>query len=300
MRRKPRRRNAGRSAEAGSASPRRQRRPAKRALPRRSPRPEQREAPAKAAAARRQATRIFSSPLARRLAKEANVDLARVSGSGPHGRVIARDIEAAKSGKGLAAPAAAPAAGAAAPAMAPSMSDQQIRALYEEGSYEFVPHDGMRRTIAQRLTAAAQSMPVFYLTIDCDIGRLHGRARGDQCRRAERRGRQARLQALGQRLRHQGAGARLAAQPRNQCDLDRGRHAAAQAFRHRRRGGAAVRPDHPDRAQRRDEIALRHLQRDEATSPPARARRSSSRTNTRAARRRCPTSACTASRISPR
>jgi pyruvate dehydrogenase E2 component (dihydrolipoamide acetyltransferase) len=52
------------------------------------------------------------------------------------------------------------------------MSDQQIRALYEDGSYEVIPHDGMRRTIAQRLTAAAQSMPVFYLTIDCDIGKL--------------------------------------------------------------------------------------------------------------------------------
>ena len=52
------------------------------------------------------------------------------------------------------------------------MSDQQIRALYEEGSYELVPHDGMRRTIAQRLTASVQTIPHFYLTIDCDIGRL--------------------------------------------------------------------------------------------------------------------------------
>ena len=129
------------------------------------------KAEAPATAPRPAGARTFSSPLARRLAKEANVDLARVSGSGPHGRVIARDIEAAKSGQGLRAPAATPTA-AAAPAMAPSMSDQQVRALYEEGSYEFVPHDGMRRTIAQRLTAAAQSMPVFYLTVDCDIGRL--------------------------------------------------------------------------------------------------------------------------------
>jgi pyruvate dehydrogenase E2 component (dihydrolipoamide acetyltransferase) len=118
------------------------------------------------------ASRIFSSPLARRLAKEAGIDVGRIEGSGPHGRVIARDVEAAKSGRGLRAPSAAPAAGAPAPVIAPSMSDQQIRALYEEGSYEVVPHDGMRRTIAQRLTAAAQSMPVFYLTIDCDIGKL--------------------------------------------------------------------------------------------------------------------------------
>jgi len=114
--------------------------------------------------------RIFSSPLARRLAKEAGIDVARINGSGPHGRVIARDVEEAKSGKGLKAPAASPAAGA--PSIAPSMSDKQILGLYEEGSYELVPHDSMRKTIAQRLTAATQSMPTFYLTIDCDIGKL--------------------------------------------------------------------------------------------------------------------------------
>src|SRR5580693_3635192 len=113
--------------------------------------------------------RIFSSPLARRLAKDANIDLGRVQGTGPHGRVIARDIEAAKSGQGLRAPATAP---ASAPLVAPSMSDQQIRALYDDGSYDFVPHDGMRRTIAQRLTASVQTIPHFYLTIDCDIGKL--------------------------------------------------------------------------------------------------------------------------------
>jgi pyruvate dehydrogenase E2 component (dihydrolipoamide acetyltransferase) len=115
--------------------------------------------------------RVFSSPLARRLAKEAGIDLARIAGSGPHGRVIARDVEGAKSGAPLKAPAAAP-AGAPAPAIAPSMSDQQIRALYEEGSYEVVPHDGMRRTIAQRLTASTQTIPHFYLTVDCNIGKL--------------------------------------------------------------------------------------------------------------------------------
>jgi pyruvate dehydrogenase E2 component (dihydrolipoamide acetyltransferase) len=113
--------------------------------------------------------RIFSSPLARRLAKEAGIELARIVGSGPHGRVIARDVEEAKSGKGLKAPAAAP---SGAPSIAPSMSDKQILALFEPGSYEIVPHDGMRRTIAQRLTASIQSIPHFYLTIDCDIGKL--------------------------------------------------------------------------------------------------------------------------------
>jgi pyruvate dehydrogenase E2 component (dihydrolipoyllysine-residue acetyltransferase) len=113
--------------------------------------------------------RTFSSPLARRLAKEAGIDVARITGTGPHGRVIARDVAEAKSGKGLKAPAAAP---GAAPSIAPSMSDKQILALYEPGSYEVVPHDGMRRTIAQRLTAAVQTIPTFYLTIDCEIGKL--------------------------------------------------------------------------------------------------------------------------------
>jgi len=115
--------------------------------------------------------RIFSSPLARRLAKDAGIDIGRIQGTGPHGRIIARDVETAKTGGGLKAPAATPAAGAT-PMIAPSMSDQQIRALYEDGSYEVVPHDGMRRTIAQRLTASVQTIPHFYLTVDCDIGKL--------------------------------------------------------------------------------------------------------------------------------
>ena len=113
--------------------------------------------------------RVFSSPLARRLAREAGIELARINGSGPHGRIVARDVEDAKSGKGLKAPAAVPAAG---PSIAPSMSDKQILALFQEGSYEIVPHDGMRRTIAQRLTASVQTVPHFYLTMDCDIGKL--------------------------------------------------------------------------------------------------------------------------------
>jgi len=125
-------------------------------------------APAPAAQANGHA-RTFSSPLARRLAKEAGIDLARINGSGPHGRVIARDVEEAKSGKGLKAPAAAP---AGTPSIAPSMSDKQILALFEPDSYEVVPHDGMRRTIAQRLTASVQTVPHFYLTMDCDIGKL--------------------------------------------------------------------------------------------------------------------------------
>jgi pyruvate dehydrogenase E2 component (dihydrolipoamide acetyltransferase) len=122
------------------------------------------------AAAPQSGNRIFSSPLARRLARDAGIDISRIQGSGPRGRVVARDVEAALSGKGLKAPAAAP---APAPMIAPAgPSDEQIRALYEEGSYDVVPHDGMRRTIAQRLTQSTQTIPHFYLTMDCNIGKL--------------------------------------------------------------------------------------------------------------------------------
>jgi pyruvate dehydrogenase E2 component (dihydrolipoamide acetyltransferase) len=117
--------------------------------------------------------RVFSSPLARRLAREAGIELSRVEGSGPHGRIIARDIEQAKQGKGLRAPAATPAAGVAAaapPVLAPS--DEAIRALYEADSYDFVPHDQMRRIIAQRLVLAKQTIPHFYLTVTCTIDAL--------------------------------------------------------------------------------------------------------------------------------
>jgi pyruvate dehydrogenase E2 component (dihydrolipoamide acetyltransferase) len=165
---KPAEAPAAKSAEPPAAKPA----PAPAAAPAQKPAatgPTQAAAPQAAASQANGHARVFSSPLARRLAKEAGIDIARVNGSGPHGRIVARDVEGAKSGKGLKAPAAAP---GAAPAIAPAMSDKQILSLFEEGSYEIVPHDGMRRTIAQRLTAATQSVPTFYLTIDCEIGRL--------------------------------------------------------------------------------------------------------------------------------
>src|SRR5262245_616232 len=109
--------------------------------------------------------RIFASPLARRLARDAGIDVARVQGSGPHGRVIARDIAAAREGKGLRAAPAGVAAGAPAMAPVPAPSDDKIRALFAPGSFEVVPHDNMRKIIAQRLQQAKQTIPHFYLTI---------------------------------------------------------------------------------------------------------------------------------------
>ncbi len=118
--------------------------------------------------------RIFASPLARRLAREGGIDLARVTGSGPHGRIVKADIEAVASGKApVAAPAAAPAAPAAArPPVAPSMSDEQVMKLFEPGEYDIVPHDNIRKIVARRLVEAKQTIPHFYLTIDTEIDAL--------------------------------------------------------------------------------------------------------------------------------
>jgi pyruvate dehydrogenase E2 component (dihydrolipoamide acetyltransferase) len=98
------------------------------------------------------------TPLARRLAGERGIDLSRVSGSGPHGRIVARDVENAAPARGL--------------AMAAGASAAQVKALFEGVAYEEVPLDSMRRTIATRLIEAKQTVPHFYLTADIDIGRL--------------------------------------------------------------------------------------------------------------------------------
>tara|TARA_R110002124_G_scaffold63350_22_gene173240 strand:- start:12813 stop:14213 length:1401 start_codon:yes stop_codon:yes gene_type:complete len=118
--------------------------------------------------------KVFASPLARRMAKEAGIDVAAISGSGPKGRVVKTDVEAAKSGKtplnaAAAAPAGAPASGGAA---ATGMTKAQVLALYEEGTYELVPNDGMRKVVAARLTESKQTVPHFYLNLDCRIDAL--------------------------------------------------------------------------------------------------------------------------------
>jgi pyruvate dehydrogenase E2 component (dihydrolipoamide acetyltransferase) len=100
----------------------------------------------------------FVTPLARRLAAEAGIDLSHTTGSGPHGRIVARDLESTPRPVRT--------------ALTEGPSAAEIRALYPEGSYEEVPLDGMRRTIAARLTQAIQTIPHFYLTTDIAIGRL--------------------------------------------------------------------------------------------------------------------------------
>ena len=116
--------------------------------------------------------RVFASPLARRIAKDAGVDVTALTGSGPHGRIVKVDVETAiASGGAKAAPAAKAPGGAPAPAPKP-MSDDQVLKLFAEGSYELVPHDNMRKTIARRLVEAKSTIPHFYLTLDCELDAL--------------------------------------------------------------------------------------------------------------------------------
>ncbi|WP_404934208.1 pyruvate dehydrogenase complex dihydrolipoamide acetyltransferase [Nitratireductor sp. L15S-10] len=112
---------------------------------------------------------VRASPLARRLAKEVGLDLAAISGSGPKGRIVKADVEAAAKDGGAKSAEAAP---SAAPAAQPAMSDDQVMKLFEEGSYELIPHDSMRKTIARRLVEAKSTVPHFYLTLDCEIDAL--------------------------------------------------------------------------------------------------------------------------------
>jgi pyruvate dehydrogenase E2 component (dihydrolipoamide acetyltransferase) len=104
---------------------------------------------------------VTVTPLARRLAAESGIDLSRLSGSGPHGRIVARDIETAPR------PARTPFV-----ARAEGPSADEVKALFAPDAYEEVPLDGMRRTIAARLTQAIQTIPHFYLTADVEIDRL--------------------------------------------------------------------------------------------------------------------------------
>jgi pyruvate dehydrogenase E2 component (dihydrolipoamide acetyltransferase) len=131
-------------------------------------------APAKPApAAAPTGDRVFASPLARRLASVANLDLKAIAGTGPHGRVVKADVEAAQKGgapaaKAASASAPAAASAAAAPRAHLSLEQQGIPA----GSYDLVPLDGMRKTIARRLTDSFRDVPHFPLVIDLEIDAL--------------------------------------------------------------------------------------------------------------------------------
>ena len=120
--------------------------------------------------------RVFASPLARRMAEQAGIDLSGIKGSGPNGRVVKADIDAARAG-GKAAPRPAAAAPAAAPAAAqsaaaPAPAPVAAASLAAIGPHKLLPLSTMRRVIARRLTESKQQVPHFYLTVDCVIDRL--------------------------------------------------------------------------------------------------------------------------------
>jgi pyruvate dehydrogenase E2 component (dihydrolipoamide acetyltransferase) len=162
--------------EAASAAPQAQKSapaPRETAVKAASPEPAEPQSPSPAPAVRKaEGGRVFASPLARRLAQQAGVDLGQVRGSGPHGRIIRRDVEGLKAtpaagAKSVAAPAAK-AALSAEPAHVPSLEQMGIA----PGSYDLVPLDGMKKTIARRMTDSFRDVPHFPLTIDLEIDGL--------------------------------------------------------------------------------------------------------------------------------
>ncbi|MDS4010654.1 MAG: pyruvate dehydrogenase complex dihydrolipoamide acetyltransferase [Defluviicoccus sp.] len=123
--------------------------------------------PSPAAPAQAAGARIFASPLAKRMAAEAGLDLAAIKGSGPRGRIIKADVEAAKQAPPAAKPAAAPQAAKPAPAAAPAAAPQPFETPYVE-----VANSTMRKVIARRLSDSKRDIPHYYLTIECNIDPL--------------------------------------------------------------------------------------------------------------------------------
>ncbi len=134
-----------------------------------TPNPTSSTIPAPAAAATSDGTRIFASPLARRIAADKGLDLSALSGSGPHGRIVKADVLAAGSAPSKPAPAAV---SAVTSAPAPSVSSDAIAKIYADREFTEIPLDGMRKTIAARLTEAKQTIPHFYLRRDIKIDNL--------------------------------------------------------------------------------------------------------------------------------
>ena len=125
---------------------------------------------APAAAVSNDGTRIFASPLARRIAADQGLDLAKITGSGPKGRIVKADVSGAPATASVSAPP--PMAAAPAASFPSSASAASVEALYQGRSYKAVPVDGMRRVIADRLTEAKQTIPHFYLRRDIQLDTL--------------------------------------------------------------------------------------------------------------------------------
>ncbi|MBL8555783.1 MAG: 2-oxo acid dehydrogenase subunit E2, partial [Phenylobacterium sp.] len=143
------------------------------AVPAPAPEPAKAEAPKPAPAKAADGNRVFASPLARRLAEQKGIDLSAVQGSGPHGRIVKADIDKARP----ASPQAASQAGAPTPAAAPAAAAPREHKTLEQmgiapGSYDLIPLDGMRKTVARRMTDSFRDVPHFPLTLDIEIDAL--------------------------------------------------------------------------------------------------------------------------------
>jgi len=144
--------------------------PAPAAAPAAAAKPSPAAAPLAGAPPPEKGERVFASPLARRIAADKGVDLKSIAGSGPHGRIVKADVEAARPGAPAAKPAAVP--GAPKP-VAPAPAGALAAAAVAAGiAHHVVPHTSMRRAIARRLTESKQQVPHFYLTLDCEIDAL--------------------------------------------------------------------------------------------------------------------------------
>ncbi|MEM9332311.1 MAG: pyruvate dehydrogenase complex dihydrolipoamide acetyltransferase [Pseudomonadota bacterium] len=120
-------------------------------------------------------SRVFASPLARRIAQQSGIDLSTITGSGPHGRIVKSDVENISPGAAIPDPSkqveiASSHAHSTSPVAA--MPDDQVLAFYEEENYELLPHDNMRKTIASRLTESTQTIPSYFLSMDCELDAL--------------------------------------------------------------------------------------------------------------------------------
>ncbi|HSV04353.1 MAG TPA: pyruvate dehydrogenase complex dihydrolipoamide acetyltransferase, partial [Phenylobacterium sp.] len=131
--------------------------------------------PAQAGEAQRNGERIFASPLARRIAEQKGIDLSSIRGSGPHGRIVKADVEGAQPAATKAPPARAPGAQPQ-PAPISAPGPRQVLSLEQQGiapgSYDLIPLDGMRKTVARRMTDSFRDVPHFPLTIDLEIDAL--------------------------------------------------------------------------------------------------------------------------------
>jgi len=133
------------------------------------------QAPAAASGEREETHRIFATPLARRLAATAGIDLGAIKGSGPRGRIVKADIETPRAKPAVPQAQAGPVAASGQPAAAAAFGPAPIpdaKLFFKAGDYEELPHDSMRKSIARRLQSAKMIIPHYYLTVDCRIDQL--------------------------------------------------------------------------------------------------------------------------------